>query len=114
MKKTFLFFYLLLFAVIAYAEDGYRLWLRYDKIDDPALLQQYRSQIHAIVINGSSPTLAIAGNELLTDLTTLLGKKIVEAKKMESNCVVLQVRPGGMVETQGVPYDQLGKEGFFI
>src|SRR6185295_12861716 len=62
----------------------------------------------------NSPTLTIAGNELLTDLNSLLDKKVIEAKKIESNCIVLEVRPKGMVETHAVHYDQLGEEGFAI
>ena len=41
MKKTFLFIWLLC-TITVNAEDGYRLWLRYDKIDNAALLQQPR------------------------------------------------------------------------
>ena len=37
------------------AEDGYRLWLRYDRIDDPALLTQYRSSVTAMVFPAPSP-----------------------------------------------------------
>src|SRR5436190_19882988 len=112
MKKTLLFFHLMFFSAIVNAEDGYRVWLRYDKVDDPVLLQQYRSQINSIVIN--SPTLTIARNELLTDLNSLLDKKVIGAKKIESNCIVLEVKPKGMVETHVVHYDQLGEEGFAI
>ena len=89
MKKVFLFSYFLFLTAVGYTEDGYLLWLRYNKIDDPVILQQYKSQINSIVINGSSPTLTIARNELLTDLNSLLDKKVVEAKKIEDNLTLL-------------------------
>lgn len=58
------------------AEDGYRLWLRYDKIDDPALLAQYRTALTTMVFPTPSPTLLVARNELLDDLGSLLNKKL--------------------------------------
>jgi hypothetical protein len=34
----------------AFAEDGYRLWLRYDRISNPEILSQYRKHIKEIDI----------------------------------------------------------------
>jgi alpha-glucuronidase len=97
-----------------FAEDGYRLWLRYDKIDNNALLQQYRNDINSIVTNGSSPTITIAKNELLTGLRGLLGKKITAANEIQSGSIVLQRKPIARVETIGISYEDLGDEGFAI
>jgi len=86
------FFYLLLYilcALTAHAEDGYRLWLRYDKIDNPVLLQQYRNQINSIFFENSSPVLSVAKKELLTDLQALLGKKINESDKINNNSILI-------------------------
>ena len=47
------------------AEDGYRLWLRYDKIDNSNLMQQYRTAISYIQFARSSPTLDAAKKEML-------------------------------------------------
>ena len=58
---------LLLFgSITVQAEDGYRLWLRYDPIDDPLLLQQYRQAIGPCYfpVAGSDTRLA-ARNELI-------------------------------------------------
>jgi alpha-glucuronidase len=60
MKKLLLVACSCLVAVFLYAEDGYRLWLGYDKIDDPVLLQQYRNSITGIQFSASSPTLSVA------------------------------------------------------
>ena len=50
---------------MVFAEDGYRLWLRYDKIDDPGLLQLYRNQITGVFFAGNSPTLTVAKKEMV-------------------------------------------------
>jgi len=74
MKRTvFLGLFLLLLNALQ-AEDGYRLWLRYDLIDNKALLQQYRSALSAMSFPANSPMLAAARNELLLGLQGLLGQ----------------------------------------
>lgn len=99
-------------ALCLSAEDGYRLWLRYDKITNTTLLQQYRSYINAIVINGSSPTLTVARNELFAGLQGLLDKKISELKEIKPGSIVLQVSKGN--SGNGFNNEQLGKEGFAV
>ena len=55
------------------AEDGYRLWLRYDLIQEASLLEEYREQIQGWMILGESETLQAAKEELLLGLNGLLG-----------------------------------------
>ena len=61
-----------------YAEDGYRLWLRYDKIDNPRVLQQYRASLSSVQMLGNNPTIIAAKTELIQGLEGLLGSKIAE------------------------------------
>lgn len=96
------------------AEDGYRLWLRYDKIQNNALLERYRAQINSIVVNGSSPTLAAAKQEMIAGLQGLLDKKITEATAIKSNSIVLFKKAFSRLENIGVNYDDVGEEGFAI
>ena len=107
MKKTPRLFlticFLSLFTAVR-AEDGYRLWLRYDKISNAALLNQYRSRISAVYFKSTSPTLLIAKNELLTGLQGLLGKAVA-VSNAASNGVNVVVTPAS---------NALGKEGFSI
>jgi len=77
-----LFFSLFLIQGLS-AEDGYRLWLRYDLIRDGHMLQEYRSAISGIRFVGddripgpADPVLAAAKEELTDGLAGLLGKKI--------------------------------------
>jgi alpha-glucuronidase len=53
MKRLLPLFFILLYLT-AKAEDGYRLWLRYDTIEDPQRLQQYRKMVSGIYFNGTS------------------------------------------------------------
>ena len=61
----------------ARAEDGYRLWLRYDRIADDALRAAYTDGLRQIVFatpaGTDSPTLAAARDELTAGLRGLLG-----------------------------------------
>jgi len=57
-----------------HAEDGYRLWLRYDAIKDQAKRQQYLSALSSIYIDDENTA---AKDELTIALHDLLGKKPV-------------------------------------
>jgi alpha-glucuronidase len=73
MKKTIALLILCFFTFCLQAEDGYDLWMRYKKIDDAALLSQYKKQITAPVVLGTSATINIAKEELRNALNGLLG-----------------------------------------
>jgi len=60
-------------AIRLRAEDGYDLWLRYLRVADAGLLAEYRGALGRLVVQGDSPTLQAAREELVTGLTGLLG-----------------------------------------
>lgn len=97
------------------AEDGYRLWLRYDKIPDRQVLQQYNNAISSIRFIGSSETLHAANSELLAGLEALLGKKIETVTNNETVLVMKAVAdsqlPSGIAAAD---LKNLGEEGFII
>lgn len=103
---------LLLMMLSSTAEDGYRLWLRYDKIQNEALLQQYRNVVRSVFFEGSSPTLNIAKAELLSALEGLLGKKINETRSIDEGSIVILKLPNSKFLSIGNP--SLGPEGFSI
>lgn len=77
MKKVvFAFFLFFISGYHAFAESGYRLWMRYDQISNEALRKQYLSSLNGIHIDTASATLKAASEELLTGLSGLLGKKV--------------------------------------
>ena len=72
MKKDYLIIFILLPALLK-AEDGYDLWLRYKKISNNSLLDQYKKQITSPVVIGSSQTIAIIKTELTQAFSGLTG-----------------------------------------
>ena len=86
MRRSLLLACCLLFAVCAPAgaEDGYDLWLRYRLVDDKALLAQYRVAAGRFLVEGDSPTMRVARDELAAGLTGLLGVA-VPARSMVGN-----------------------------
>src|SRR5262245_44995475 len=60
------------------AEDGYRLWLRYDAVPEPTV-GRYRTQIRAIVVPGKSPTAEAIRTELSEGCAGLLGGPVPKA-----------------------------------
>ncbi len=84
-KKLFLSLYLFLFVVAipftVQAEDGYRAWLRYDKIENAEVLKSYQAQFKHIVFLGDSPTLQATQKELKKGFSGLLGKELSFATK---------------------------------
>ena len=75
-----LILYIPITASFVYAEDGYRLWLRYDKISDENLRKSYQDQIKQVFIDGESKISSTARIELIDGLSQMLGQKIEEAK----------------------------------
>ncbi|HEY9343316.1 MAG TPA: alpha-glucuronidase family glycosyl hydrolase, partial [Hanamia sp.] len=74
MQRFFLTIAMMATMFSLHAENGYRLWLRYDKIDNGKLLTEYQQQITGIQFNNTSATLQIAQKELLKGLHGLLAK----------------------------------------
>lgn len=54
------------------AEDGYDLWLRYEKIEDESLQKYYSSQLENIILSGTNPEIEVIKNELDIALGSML------------------------------------------
>lgn len=68
--------YLFLFCLIPFrthADDGYRLWLKYDKITDKAQQSYYGSRLKTIYADTRDPSVKVAVDELQTAVKSLLG-----------------------------------------
>ena len=87
-KIVFVFLFIAA-AKLSYADDGYRLWLKYDLISDASLLHEYRDLVHAISIEGESPTIRIARNELKNGLSGLLGFAIPQTNSVNENGTIV-------------------------
>jgi len=99
-----------------HAEDGYRLWLRYDKIDNSNLMQQYRTAISYIQFARSSPTLDAAKKEMLEGLQGLLNKKITLPNKIENGTILVGTAADLAIYSlvSKDAFNKIGEEGFII
>lgn len=93
MKKSGLLITLLMWCIAGWSDDGYRLWLKYDKIQNAALLANYKNAIGSVYLNaGASTICSSAIQELKSGLENLTGKKIIEAKSISpSSQIILSV-----------------------
>jgi len=90
---SFILILVILSLTTAQADDGYRLWLRYDKISDHDKLQEYRSGITEIVFDGNTPTLTAAREELNNGLKGLLGDVIPQVDSITKDCTLVLGTP---------------------
>ena len=101
-KYIFLGSLLLIFSTTLHvsADDGYRLWLKYEKITDAAILKSYSGVIKSISLQ--APSSALNDNalkELKTGLHGLLGSSIPISAASRSKQIVLQlIPPGGVID----------------
>lgn len=110
---------ILLFVTTAVkAEDGYRLWLRYEKIPESAAKRSYLSKIKLLVVSdGNSAKLDAARSELETGLNGLLGVGIATTKNEITDGAVLVGTPQSSAlikKLLGKQLNALGDEGFLI
>jgi len=116
--RTIAFTLILFLTAGLNGEDGYRLWLRYDPITDPAILQQYNKLISGYMAEGDSPVLKAAISELNIGLKGLLGKNIPEQTSVERNGVIVVGTPGNSDIIASLNLDEklknLGDEGYLI
>ena len=88
MRKLILGLLLLCCATSAFCEDGYRLWMRYDRVKDEHLLKQYKDLIYGWIVDGNSPTDTVMRSELTAGLNGLLGYPVYESKGVKDRIVV--------------------------
>jgi alpha-glucuronidase len=121
MKSLYSIILTILIAVniqIAKAEDGYRLWLRYDIIADPGVLKSYNEQIKGLIVEGDSPVIQSAKNELKRGLEGLLGHEVRALTSVSSNGLVVAGTPSGSPIIASLKLSDkltgIGPEGYII
>jgi alpha-glucuronidase len=81
MTRFCLLLLLAVCSVAARAEDGYRLWLRYEPVSDGTLRAAYAHAVGEVVLTTpdglSSPTMVAAQAELVAGLRGLLGREVL-------------------------------------
>ena len=118
LLRSVLLVILLGISASAIAEDGYRLWLRYDLMQDATKRKEYSSLIKYIVVEKTSPTLDVAEKELNLALAGLLGSKASSSKGVqESGAIVLGTGDSSpLIKSLNLEekLKTLGDEGFYI
>ncbi len=111
MRVQLLVLFLFLSAAVQ-AEDGYRLWLRYDLIKKEALRTSYSKRIGVISLPGQSPTLQVARKELQAALNGLLGSVVSIPETRNPQAGLIIEKASGKISATELA--TLGEEGFLI
>lgn len=114
-----IFILILIFSTeLLSADDGYRLWLRYDKISDAGLLDQYNKTISGWIIEGESPILNSCKNEMKLGLNGLLGRDIPVVSSAKKNGIIIAGTPTTSPLIASLKLSEkltsLGTEGYII
>ena len=101
----------------ALAEDGYRLWLRYDAIQNAKLAATYRSSATELVFPATSDILESAKNELRSGLEGLLHARPRIVNKLTANGAILVANAGDSQVKSFIKPEKLSlinEEGYII
>lgn len=102
---------------LASAEDGYRLWLRYDRLPERAI-DADRPRLAAVVVPGGSATFDAIRTELVDGLSGLLGQEMPVAADVDRDGAVVVGTPRSSPAIAGLGWGrqlaELGLEGFLI
>jgi alpha-glucuronidase len=103
-------------STTAKADDGYRLWLRYDPLPRESI-NEYRRDVTAVVVQGKSATLDAIRSELTGGCSGLLGVSINPSDQVRDGVIIV-----GTPETSRLvarlgwtkQLNELGPEGFRV
>lgn len=76
LKVLLLMSLIITVSTFAKADNGYRLWMKYDKIDNTAYIQHCQNLIKALDVSGYSKTIRAAQEELKKGLDGLLNTRL--------------------------------------
>ena len=116
-KRLFITLFILLVCnTNIFAEDGYRLWMRYDALPVKKR-NEYLSTIHQVVFQGNSAILSAAKQELNTGLKGLLANTIPNSNTVTNGSLLIGT-PESSALIASLKLNQklqaLGEEGFYI
>src|SRR5688500_15299959 len=118
IMRIVLLIILTLIVSLLKAENGYDLWMRYNKISNPAILTQYRKQINSPVVIGTSQTTSIIKAELLKAFSGFTGTSYTISSSINnSGSFVAGIGSSSSLISTIVTKDEfsrIGNEGFII
>ena len=116
-KVTLVLAFVLTSTVSLKAEDGYRLWLRYDRLPTQSV-DQYDKNIRAILASGQSETAGVIRSELTEGLAGLLGKAPATVTRITIDGTLIVGTPSDSQEIASLQLNKqltaLGAEGYII
>ena len=99
------------------ADDGYRLWMRYDALPAPGA-RAYRQQISSIVVTGDSPTLTAIRSELARGCSGYLGQNVPLASAVNRDGALVVGTPQSSPIIKNLKLDKplgaVGPQGFIV
>jgi alpha-glucuronidase len=123
MKQP-LFLYILLqlsFLIAPFnmsAQEDYKLWLQYKKVQDSKIASSYQSKINGIVALGNSETIQVATKEIQLGLTGLLGYEVSLQQNMNTeNKLILGNQSSldeAVLKNLKSEFDLINNEGYII
>src|SRR5262249_23947064 len=119
MKPLWLSLFIIALAlqIIVAAEDGYRLWLRYEPLPKESV-EVYRPRVTSIVAPGGSATMEAIRGELINGCAGLLGGSLPAAGKGDHDGAIVVGAPerSPLINRLklGRQLSDLGSEGFHI
>lgn len=99
-------------------EDGADLWLRYPVVPVPGRLAEYQALFSQLVVEGDSPTLAIAEGELVRGLSGLTGVSVTTGGSAQGPGAVVIGTPRSSSMIAALPLaarlTALGDDGYLV
>lgn len=117
IKKVLLFCIFIAITAGVFADDGYRLWQRYDELPVNNVTTQYKKHLQQLIISGTSATIQKATEELNNALNGLLGKTPVVVKDLKTTGTLIIGTPANNKIIAALDLQELKKineEGFII
>ncbi|MGH9886185.1 MAG: alpha-glucuronidase family glycosyl hydrolase, partial [bacterium] len=102
----------------AAVEDGYDLWLRYRPVKRTAPLNEYRAVLERLVVQGTSPTLDAARDELERGIRGMLGVPVALATTVSKTGTLIVGTPKSSPIIASLPLaawlEKVGDEGYVV
>jgi len=115
MRATVIILCSLLWTQSVKADDGYRLWLRYDQLSTPSV-NEYRRLIKSISAQGNTETFDVIRRELSAGCAGLLGTPVIVGDRDDASVIVGTPESSALI--RGLHWEtdlkNLGPEGFRI
>lgn len=100
------------------AQEDYKLWLQYNKIQDSKIAVKYQSKINGIVAFGNSETIQAASKEIQLGLSSLLGQKVLlQQHTNKENMLILGNQSSldeAILKNVKSEFDLINNEGYII